>query len=134
MPATLFRLLAALLACCALAGGAALAQPAGAAGKKTVLMLSSERADFPAGGQARRGPGLRRGVAAADGSVKIFAESRAYGRSPPQRHDAALVAYLRDRYRDAKIDAVVTLHGAAFEFAIAHRAALFPDAPIVAAG
>jgi signal transduction histidine kinase len=99
---------------------------------RTVLVLSSERVDLPSIPDFERG--LREGLADPSGRTEIFVEYFDFGRFPTQRDAAAVLRYLRDRYAGRGLDVVVPLLDPAFEFVLAHRAELFGDTPIVAAG
>ena len=105
--------------------------PAAAAVKKTVLVLSGERNELPA--TAALEAGLRKGLENQAGTVEFFVEHLDFGRFPAPQHERELARHLAYRYAGRKIDAVVPLFDSALEFALGHRAQLFPQASIVAA-
>jgi PAS domain S-box-containing protein len=64
--------------------------------------------------------------------VDYFAEYLESDRFPAEEAFESLRDYIRRKYRDRHIDAVIAVADPALEFAIRYRAELFPDAPIVA--
>ena len=111
------------------AGGGAVADEA--TGKKSILLLNSENSEFPATHEFEKG--LREGMASPPGTTEFFVEYLDFGRFPEQAHAAELQRHLKERYAGRRLDLVVTMVDSAFEFALAHRASLFPDLPIIAA-
>ena len=103
---------------------AALAQPPAPRATKAVLLLSSERYDFPATAEFERG--LRDGLADPAGSVEFYVDYLDVGRFPASDYSRTTARYLAERYAGRRIDVVVALVDTAFEFALAHRARLFP--------
>jgi signal transduction histidine kinase len=63
--------------------------------------------------------------------VEFFSEALDTSRFSAESHAGILVDYLHRRYAETKIDVVVTVMDPAFQFLMRHRAALFPDVPIV---
>jgi signal transduction histidine kinase/ABC-type uncharacterized transport system substrate-binding protein len=123
------------VACLLIAHATAASEPAAtgpAKPSRTVLVFSSERADLPSITDFERG--LRAGLADPSGATAIFLEYLDLGRFPTPRDGAAALHYLRERYSGRGIDVVVPLLDPAFELVLAHRAELFGDIPIVAAG
>ena len=115
-------------------GGAGGAEPGRRAPtvSKAVLVLTSERSDLPAVASFQRG--LREKLSDPDGKIELFVEYLDFGRFPERTHEAAFVRYLRERYSGRRIDAIVPSSEAALQFLLAHREALFPGVPVVAAG
>ena len=114
-----------------LAHGAEAAAGTPPAAKKTVLVLSGERNELPAIPSFESG--LRAGLANPAGTVEIFVEHLDFGRFPVRQHGEELARHLAFRYAGRRIDVVVPLTENAFEFALVHRAQLFPGVPMVAA-
>ncbi len=107
--------------------GASVLSPA----KKTVLVLSAERNELPA--TAAFDAGLRAGLAGEPGTIEFFVEYLDFGRFPDKRYEQEFVRHLVFRYSGRKIDVLVPLYESALELALAYRAQLFPQLPIVAA-
>ena len=102
------------------------------AAKKNVLVLSGEREELPS--VYAFISGLRAELAGQPGTVEFFVEYLDFGRFPALRYARELAQHLAYRYAGTQIDAVVCYTEAALEFALANRAKLFADAPVIAAG
>ena len=63
--------------------------------------------------------------------VELYAEALDMHRFPRKLLDQDVVALLRDKYRDLKVDVVVAVAPIAFDFAQRHRAEIWPGAVIV---
>ncbi len=69
----------------------------------------------------------QRGFAAAD----LYVEALESNRFPGDNHAALFRQYLSQKYVNRKIDVVITVWDRALNYALEHRAELFPNAPIV---
>ena len=98
---------------------------------KRLLMLYSERNELPA--IRAIDSGLREALSAR-GGVELFAEYLDFARFPAEHHSDGLLALLRDRYGERKLDMVVTTGYEALRFALSSRDALFPGVPITYCG
>jgi PAS domain S-box-containing protein len=67
-----------------------------------------------------------------DAPVDYFTEYLESDRFPVEEAESALSNYIREKYAARSIDAVVAVSDAALAFALRYRAALFPNAPIIA--
>ncbi len=63
--------------------------------------------------------------------VEYYAEYLESNRFPGEAQSVLLRDYLRKKYADRKVDAVIALSAISLNFLIKHRAELFPDAPII---
>jgi PAS domain S-box-containing protein len=66
--------------------------------------------------------------------VEVYRETLDIVRFPAPEQQVAVADFLRDRYSDRPIDAVLALGPASLAFLVDRRADLFPDAPIVYGG
>src|SRR5262245_60172128 len=66
--------------------------------------------------------------------IDYFTEYREVDSLPPAQADAPFAEYVGWKYRDRRIDVVIAVTDTSLQFAIAHRADLFPDAAIVYMG
>jgi PAS domain S-box-containing protein len=97
---------------------------------RNVLAIHWSSEDFPAGAQvdaAIRDVLLGR----PDLPVDYYAEYLESDRFPEEEVSLALRDYIRVKYRDRPIHVVLAISAVALEFALRHRAELFPDAPVV---
>ena len=102
------------------------AQPA----PRTVLTIHTGAENYPA--NPILDAGIRDGLQSRpDVRVDYFAEYLEADLFPGEAATAAFRDYLRAKYARRRIDVVITVTSAALEFAIDHRAELFPGAPIV---
>jgi PAS domain S-box-containing protein len=97
----------------------------------SVLVLASERSDVPGVAEFERG--LREGLASPSGVVDVYVEYLDIGRFPGAAQERELQRHLAARYAGRRIDAVVAFVDSAFQFALDHREALFPAAPLIGA-
>jgi signal transduction histidine kinase len=65
------------------------------------------------------------------GDVDFDSEYLDLARSSDPGYQKVFAAFLRSKYRDVRFDIVVAMHDVAYEFAVANRAQLFANAPIV---
>ena len=98
---------------------------------KRLLMLYSERNELPA--IRAIDSGLREALSTR-GGVELFAEYLDFARFPAEHHSDGLLALLRDRYGERKLDMVVTTGYEALRFALSSRDVLFPGVPITYCG
>jgi signal transduction histidine kinase len=111
-------------ACLVLVGGA----PAAAQVPKNVLVLTSEGTEMPGTTLVIDQTALA--MRAAHGAVNVYVESFERSRVPVVDEEGLLALY-RQRYATRRLDLVVTICAPAFEFALRHRAEIFPGVPIL---
>jgi signal transduction histidine kinase len=70
----------------------------------------------------------RRGM----GDAEVYVETLESNRFPGDSHAALFQYYLRQKYANQKIDAVIAVWDRALSYMLTHRNQLFPDAPIAA--
>jgi signal transduction histidine kinase len=63
--------------------------------------------------------------------IDYFTEYLESDRFPSEDATLALRDYIRRKYRDRRIDLVITITDEALEFALRHRVDLFPNAPVI---
>lgn len=98
--------------------------------EKSVLVLYGERGDLPAIEAVEEN--LREFFhGSRSPPIELFSEYLDFTRFSGNQQETVLVRYLQERYAGRQIDLVVPVAGSALEFALAHRAELFPGAPIV---
>ena len=120
---------------CALVCGAVLCVGTGFAlgwpeSGKSVLVLYGERGDLPAIEAVEEN--LREVFhGSRSPPIELFSEYLDLTRFSGDQQEAVLLRYLQERYAGRQIDLVVPVAGFALEFVLAHRAELFPVAPIV---
>jgi len=120
---------------CALVCGAVLCVGTGFAlgwpeSGKSVLVLYGERGDLPAIEAVEEN--LREVFhGSRSPPIELFSEYLDFTRFSGDQQEAVLLRYLQERYAGRQIDLVVPVAGFALEFVLAHRAELFPVAPIV---
>jgi signal transduction histidine kinase len=73
-------------------------------------------------------------VLAARPDLEVHTEYMDSKRVEGEAHESALLSYYQGKFRGVRFAAVLVSDDAAYNFALAHRAALFPDAPIVFCG
>jgi signal transduction histidine kinase len=105
--------------------------PAQSSTVKTVLAIHWSTEDFPST------PPLDAAIRETllswpDLPLDYFSEYLESDRFPPDVAAESLRDYIIGKYQDRPIDAVIAVSDPALEFALRYRAALFPDAPIVA--
>jgi signal transduction histidine kinase len=71
---------------------------------------------------------LERGVGS---RIDYYAEFIDGARFQTADYPRAFSEYLKRKYRDAGLDAVITMHGLAFQFMVDYREQLFPETPVV---
>jgi PAS domain S-box-containing protein len=111
--------------------GIAQAQPPAALGAKNILILHAHEAGAPVFQETDRA--LTRTLQT--GGIPLinqFLESLDLRRNPDPEHRRRLVEYLRVKYRQRKLDVIVTMYPEALDFVLNEGQALFPEAPIVA--
>ena len=97
---------------------------------KSVLVLYGERGDLPAIEAVEEN--LREVFhGSRSPPIELFSEYLDLTRFSGDQQEAVLLRYLQERYAGRQIDLVVPVAGFALEFVLAHRAELFPVAPIV---
>ena len=97
---------------------------------KSVLVLYGERGDLPAIEAVEEN--LREVFhGSRSPPIELFSEYLDFTRFSGDQQEAVLLRYLQERYAGRQIDLVVPVAGFALEFVLAHRAELFPVAPIV---
>jgi len=97
---------------------------------KSVLVLYGERGDLPAIEAVEEN--LREVFhGSRSPPIELFSEYLDFTRFSGDQQEAVLLRYLQERYAGRQIDLVVPVAGFALEFVLAHRAELFPAAPIV---
>ena len=117
--------LSALLGLCPAAGAA------GPESIRTVVVLTPENAaGSPAGMLINQG--LRTTFAAGSSQhIEIRNEYLDLSRFEEPHHQTLLVELLRQKYAGQNVDLVMTALGSALDFALAHRAEIFPRVPVV---
>jgi len=65
------------------------------------------------------------------GEVDFDSEYLDLARTSDPAYQKVFAAFLRSKYQDVKFDIVIAMHDVAYQFAVANRAQLFNDAPIV---
>src|SRR5262245_12004843 len=97
---------------------------------KSVLVLYWYGKDFPANVELDKGVQtiLRSNPAWA---VEYFPEYLESNRFPGESHSLALRDYLRRKYADHRIDAIISMSRPALDFLLKYRKDLFPNTPIV---
>src|SRR5262245_10732124 len=97
---------------------------------KSVLVLYWYGNDFPANLLLDKGVQavLRSDTA---GAVEYFPEYLESNRFPGENHSLALRDYLRRKYADHRIDAIISMSRPALDFLLKYRKDLFPNTPIV---
>jgi PAS domain S-box-containing protein len=97
---------------------------------KSVLVLYGERGDLPTIEAVEEN--LREVFhGSRSPPIELFSEYLDFTRFSGDQQEAVLLRYLQERYAGRQIDLVVPVAGFALEFVLAHRAELFPVAPIV---
>jgi hypothetical protein len=99
--------------------------------RKTVLVLhtyGSQSSFRPLFDRALEKALAHNGIEDAD----LYVETLEPNRFPGSTHAALFQYYLGQKYAGRKIDVLITVWDRALNYALAHRAELFPDAPIVA--
>ena len=97
-----------------------------------VLFLNSYHRGYAWSDEVERG--LQEGLAASNRPVEFSVEYLDTRRFPDPAHLDVMAAALALKYADYPLDLVVVSDNAAFDFAMKHRAELFPDTPIVFTG
>lgn len=106
------------------------ASPASAAGTRNVLVLFSNARLLPANVEADGA--LRETLASSKGGpVDVFGEFLDVPNFEGERYAATVATYLREKYVARAPHAIVAGSDEALAFLLRHRAALFPEAPIV---
>jgi PAS domain S-box-containing protein len=98
--------------------------------EKSVLVLYGERGDLPAI------EAIEENIhelfhASVSPRIDLYSEYLDFTRFATEQHERSLVRYLQERYAGRRIDMVIPVVGSALSFALAHRAELFPGAPMV---
>jgi signal transduction histidine kinase len=97
---------------------------------RTVLTIHAGAESFPS--NPVLDAGLRdRLVTASDTPIDYFAEYLESDLFPGEEASLAFKDYLRRKYHGRRIDLVIAMTDASLQFALGHRAELFPGAPIV---
>jgi signal transduction histidine kinase len=112
-----------------LAPGSAFGQ---SASPRTVLVLHWSTEDFPTSPVINAA--IRESFASAGTSVDLNTEYLESDRFPEVTASSALRQYVREKYRDRRIDVVIAIAEPALNFALAARPELFPNVPIVYSG
>jgi len=105
--------------------------PAQVPDRKTVLVLhtyGSQSPFRPLFDRALENALAHNGIEDAD----VYVETLESNRFPGSTHAAPFQYYLGQKYAGEKIDVLITVWDGALNYALSHRAELFPDAPIVA--
>jgi PAS domain S-box-containing protein len=97
---------------------------------RTVLTIQWSSEDFPS--TPAIDAAIRDAVTSSDTPVDYFTEYLESDRFPVEEASSALSNYIRAKYAGRTIDVVVAISDAALDFALRYRAALFPNAPVVA--
>ena len=97
--------------------------------RRRVLMLSSESRAFPA--VARVGDAIRSQLASAGLFPEFFTEYLDLSWAGDPHYDERLRALLKVKHGDRRFDAVIVGGLEGLRFALAHRAELFPEVPII---
>jgi signal transduction histidine kinase len=126
---TLRRVLWLLAVVPLLAPGSASGQSVSA---RTVLVLHWSTEDFPTSPIINAS--IREVFASAGPSVDVNTEYLESDRFPQETASNAFRQYVREKYRDRRIDAVIAVAEPALSFALAARSELFPGVPIVYSG
>lgn len=109
-------------------GLAAAAQPSAA---RTVLTIHWSSEDVP--GIPGVDAAIRDAFRTQEGTaVDYYAEYLESDRFPPEEASLGLRDYIRRKFAGRRIDVVIAVSTPALQFALRHRAELFPAAPIVA--
>ena len=125
---TIVFALAALCAPLLSAGGPNDARP-----HRTVLIINLGAENFPS--NPLLDAGIREVFASStDPGIDCFSEYMESDLFPGDGAALAFFDYLRRKYEGRRIDLVIALTDTVLRFAVEHRAALFPEAPIVFAG
>jgi signal transduction histidine kinase len=109
--------------------GPAFGQPAS---PRTVLVLHWSTEDFPSNPIVTAA--IRESFASSGAPVDLNTEYLESDRFPEATASAALREYIREKYRERRIEVVIAIAEPALNFALASRSALFPGAPIVYSG
>jgi signal transduction histidine kinase len=100
---------------------------------RNVVLLFDERPELPGLALLERDfvTTLR---SASSETVEIYRESMDLSRFTSANHQTHLRDFLREKYRDKKVDVAVAVMGPALDFLLRERDAVFPDAQIVFCG
>ena len=96
-----------------------------------VLTIHSGAVDFPA--NPVLDAGIREALFEPGAAIDYFTEYLEFDRFPQAETSLALGDYIRRKYEARHIDLVIAITSRALQFAVQHRDALFPGAPIVSA-
>jgi signal transduction histidine kinase len=100
---------------------------------RSVLVIHSGPETFPA--NPLLDAGIREVLASRpELSIDCFSEYLESDLFPGEQATQAFGDYLRRKYQGHRIDAVIAITDTALHFALSHREALFPDAPLIFSG
>ena len=102
-------------------------------GPRSVLVIHSGPETFPA--NPLLDAGIREVLASRpELSIDCFSEYLESDLFPGEQASQAFGDYLRRKYQGHRIDVVIAITDTALQFALNHREALFPDAPLIFSG
>jgi signal transduction histidine kinase len=96
---------------------------------RTVLAIFFSTENYPT--NPLQDTGIREGLLSGSAPISLFTEYLESDQLPPEQATLALRDYLREKYRNRRIDLVMPMTETSVRFALRFRQELFPDAPIV---